>query len=305
MGTPAFAVPTLNALAERPDLCQVVAVVTQPDKPVGRHQELQPSAMKIAAQARGIAVLQPSKMRAPETETLLRSYSPDIAIVAAYGRILPKNLLDVPKIACVNVHASLLPKFRGASPIAHAILTGDQETGVALMKMDEGLDTGDVYCSAKLSIAADDTTGSLTPKLAKLGAQLLVDNFLAIVSGKLLPTPQDSTKATLAPPLHREDGKLDFRKSAQELERRVRAMQPWPGTFFLRNGDRIQVHRAHVVEHHCPTAGTVVAADNQGVVIACSHDVLALDEVTPAGRKKMPASSWAVGRGIGVNEIIS
>jgi methionyl-tRNA formyltransferase len=296
MGTPGFAVPALAALAERPDLCSVVAVVTQPDRPAGRGQKLTPSAVKLAAQARGIPVLEPTKMKPPETREQLAAYAPDLAVVAAYGRILPKQLLELPKHGCLNIHASLLPRHRGASPITHAILEGDREVGVAIMQMNEGLDTGPVYAMRSRPASPDDTTGTLTVTLAEMGAQLLLDILPSILDGSLAPKPQDDAKSTYAPILKKEDGHLDFTQPAEQLERRIRAMLPWPMAYTQKGDQRITILKAHVTDGSGPP-GEVIEAGKSGVAIATGKNALHLDEVQPAGKKPMPASAWAAGRG--------
>ncbi len=310
MGSPAFAVPALSLLAERPDLCHIVAVVTQPDKAAGRGRKLFPSAIKTAAEARGIPVLQPTKMRSPQTTADLAAFKPDIMVVAAYGRILPKTLLDLPPLGCINIHASLLPKHRGASPIAHAILANDEEAGVGIMQMDEGLDTGAVFAERSISIAPDDTAFTLTIKLAELGATLLADTLPAILNGSLKAIPQSSTGMSYAPLLTKQDGRLDFTLGAEELSRRIRAFSPWPGSFcFLGRAEaegarqRVQVLTAEVVPG-IPNgvSGTVVNCDKQGIVVCCQHSLLRLTTIKPAGKKAMAGGAWVAGRGVRVED---
>jgi len=295
MGSPAFAVPSLLALLADERRYEVVGVVAQPDKPAGRGQRLTPAEVKVAAAARGVQVLTPVKMKAEETRAALAALSPDLVVVAAYGRILPPSLLALPRFGCINVHASLLPRHRGASPIAHAILEGDRESGVALMRMDEGLDTGPVYVQRALPIAAADTAGTLSVKLAELGATLLCDALPDILRGALAPTPQTGI-ATYAPLLDKQDGRLDFSLSAAALERRVRAMQPWPGAFACRGQVRVQVLSAAVEPGRAGEPGTVLEAGKRGLVVACGEDSLLILELKPAGKAAMPASAFVAGR---------
>lgn len=299
MGTPAFAVPSLALLTERPDLCHVVATVTQPDKPQGRGRKMAACPVKIAASARGIPCLAPTRLKAPETYDELAAFAPDLIVVAAYGRILPPTLLALPRLGCINVHASLLPKYRGASPIAHAIAAGDTESGVAIMRMEAGLDTGPVYAMAALPIAPTDTCNSLTIKLAESGAQLLVRTLPDIIAGRAEAVPQDDAGATYAPLLTKDDGWLDFRLPAAQLARHVRAFHPWPGTFVVHGGNRLAVLGAHAVDAPAPgVPGVVLEASNRGVVIQCGQGALCLDEVKPAGKNAMPASAYVAGRSI-------
>ena len=279
MGTPAFAVPALSALTERPDLCEVVAVVTQPDRPAGRGRKVVAGPVKTAALARGIAALSPTKLKAPETHALLAELRPDLAVVAAYGRILPPAILELPRLGCINIHASLLPRYRGASPIAHAIAAGDAESGVGIMRMDAGLDTGPVFAMQALPITENDTCGSLTIRLAELGAALLMQTLPSILDGSCVARPQDDAAATYAPLLRKEDGALDFAKGAEILARQVRAFYPWPGAFVWHGGSRLSILKAHAVANQPKVpAGTVLQADGRGLLVACAQGCLQLDE---------------------------
>jgi methionyl-tRNA formyltransferase len=302
MGTPEFAVPSLVALCQQTATCRVVGVFSQPDRPAGRGQKLTVSPVKAVAASRGLAVATPSKMRVPETETLLRDWAPDLVVVAAYGRILPPSLLAVPRFGCVNVHASLLPRHRGASPIAHAILLGDRHTGISIMRMDEGCDTGPVYLQADVAIEQTETTGSLTLKLATVGAQLLVEALPQILAGQLQPASQDHARATLAPLLNKSDGALDWRRDAQALERQVRAYDPWPVAFSRLGQMRVQIHRSRVDPGSGAAPGEVLQADANGVVVACGTDRLVALELTPEGRKRMSAAAWVAGRGVQIGD---
>ncbi len=316
MGSPAFAVPALSMLAERPDLCVIVGVVCQPDKPAGRGRKLTPCAVKIAALARGIPILEPRRLKTAETRDAMAELKPDIAVVAAYGRILPPQILELPPLGCINIHASLLPKYRGASPIAHAIMAGDAQAGVGIMQMEEGLDTGPVFAEARCDISADATCGSLTIQLAQLGAVLILDALPKIVARELTPSPQIDADSTYAPLLKKEDGHLDFSKSAEFISRRIRGLNPWPGCFTYKGELRLQVLSARVCDFtgaatadNQVAAGDVVQATGKGVIIRCGSaegwSFLRLMEVKPAGKKKMQAESWAAGRGIAMGDSLA
>ncbi|MBS2029451.1 MAG: methionyl-tRNA formyltransferase [Deltaproteobacteria bacterium] len=291
MGTPDFAVPLVEAAST---LGELVAVVTQPDKPKGRGNELAAPPVKEWALAHGIPVWQPVKIKTGEFEAQLRAVQPDVAVVAAYGRILPKGVLDAPRLGCVNVHASLLPKLRGAAPIQWAIANGESETGVCLMQMDEGLDTGAVLARRAIPIAADETGGSLFDKLSVLGRELLVAELPRFLKGELTPVPQDHAKHTLAPIIEKSNGELDFTKPAIELERRVRAFDPWPGTFTRVDGKLLKVLKARVVDGS-GAPGTVLRAGAEGLVVACGQGALAVEELQLEGRKRMRAADFLAG----------
>lgn len=302
MGTPEFAVPSLEQIAREATTYELVGVVTQPDRPAGRGQRVVASPVKAASMRLGVPVLQPTKMKAPQTHDAIAGWAPDVVVVAAYGRILPPHLLAIAPYGCINVHASLLPRHRGASPIAHAILCGDAETGVSIMKMDEGCDTGPVYARQSLAIAANDTTGTLGEKLAQLGAALLGETLPHILRGEVGPEAQQAELASVAPLLSKEDGGLDLRQSAVALERRVRAFDPWPGAYLTLGELRVAVVRA-CTESQCDApVGSVLAADRNGVLVACGEGALRLLDVKPAGRKQMSAAAWVQGRGVRVGD---
>ena len=244
MGSPDFALPTLSTLAKSH---QVVGVITQPDRASGRGRELKSPPVKTLALELNIPVMQPEKLRMPEPMEQLRAWAPDLIVVAAFGQILKKDVLDMPRYGCINVHASLLPRWRGAAPINAAILAGDEETGVTIMKMDVGLDTGPMFVKKSIRLNPDDTAGSVLGALSTLGANLLNETLPDIISGKLTAEPQPAEGSTYAPMLKKEDGLLDFTHPAIELERRVRAMNPWPGAWFEWNGSPLKVMRASVV----------------------------------------------------------
>src|SRR6266498_5078991 len=243
MGSPDFSLPTLRALAETYD---VVGVVTQPDRASGRGRELKPPPVKVLAQELKIPVIQPEKLRQPEAMEQLRAWNPELIVVAAFGQILRKDVLELPRYGCINVHASLLPRWRGAAPINAAILAGDEETGVTIMKMDVGLDTGPMLMQRSIRLTRDDTAGSVFETLSHLGADLLIETLTHYLSGKIQPVPQPEEGATYAPMLKKEEGHLDFTRPADELERRVRAFNPWPGAFMDFDGALLKVHRTHV-----------------------------------------------------------
>ncbi len=291
MGTPEFAVASLAACF---DIGDVVAVVTQPDKPKGRGQALSVSPVKALALERGVAVLQPPKLRTPPFSEELRKLTPDVCVVTAYGKILPKDVLEVPPLGCVNVHASLLPRFRGAAPIQWAIAHGDTETGVALMRMDEGLDTGPVIAMKRLPIAPDDTSAQLHEKLSRLGGEILRESLPAYLRGELKPVPQPSEGMVLAPMIQKEDGQLDFTKAAVELERRARAFTPWPGAFTGLNGARLKVHRTKVGTGQ-GAPGTILSASPVGIEVACGEGSLVLMDVQLEGKRVMSAAEFLQG----------
>lgn len=289
MGSPAFAVPSLRVAAEQ---CTVVGVVTQPDKPAGRGRQLTPSAVKLAALELGLPLIQPDKMR--EALPQLRSWRPDLILVAAFGKILRPEVLNLPPLGCVNVHASLLPRHRGAAPVAAALLAGDPETGVTLMKMDEGLDTGPILSARAIPISPADTAATLTARLAALGAELLRDCLPDLLAGKLAPRPQDGSRATYAPQLKKEDGLLRFTDPAVALERRVRAMNDWPGAYITYSGQSIKILRAHVRPDRFAAPGRVIQVDGQPA-LGTAEGALVLDEIQPAGKKPMPAADYLNG----------
>lgn len=298
MGTPAFAVASLDACLE---LGEVVAVVTQPDKPRGRGQEVSFSPVKERALERGLTVLQPPKIRGTDFDATLRALLPDVAVVTAYGKILPQEVLDAPRLGSVNVHASLLPRFRGAAPIQWAIASGDAETGVCLMKMDAGMDTGPVLACERLSIGPEDTSASLHDALSALGGRVLRAHLPRYLDGALSPTPQPETGVVMAPMIKKEDGELDFTRPAVELERRLRAFTPWPGAFTTLEGKGFKVHKARTSEAR-GEPGTVLSAGPEGLEVACGEGALVMLAVQPEGKRVMTAGEFLAGRKIGVGE---
>ena len=291
MGSPDFAAIALKRLAQN---FNVVGVVTQPDQRAGRGKKLVSPAVKIMADELGIPTIQPRRVRDAESMDALRRFAPDLIVVAAYGQILRPELLQLPPLGCINIHGSLLPRWRGAAPIQAAILAGDAETGITIMMMDEGVDTGDMLSKRAIPIADDDTAGTLFDKLAPLGAELLVETLPKYLSGELKPQPQPEEGATYAKMLKKEDGRLDFSQSAEELERRIRAFFPWPGTFFEWDGKPLKVLRARVDEQKSPGNGSKLIVE--GVpAIGTGEGVLVLDEVQPAGKKPMDGKSFLAG----------
>lgn len=295
IGTGDIGLPSLEWLLSTPKH-EVVGVVTQPDKPAGRKLVLTPPEVKVRALAAGLPVLQPPKIRNIVEE--LKAFDADVAVVVAYGQLLPKSVLEVPRHACLNIHASLLPRHRGASPIQAAIREGDAETGVTIMFMDEGLDTGDILLMDALPILPEDTGGSLHDKLALAAPASLEKALDLIAAGSPPRTPQDHTRATHCGKLKREDGRLDWTRPAQELERLIRAYQPWPGTSCLLPGDRPwKVHRASLLEGEaCAAPGTLVSTDPKtGLIVSCGSGLLKLEEVQAEGGKRLAAADFLRG----------
>lgn len=291
MGSPAFAVPTLRELAAA---YQVVGVVTQPDRPAGRGRVLTPPPVKVLAQTLGIDVIQPEKLREPEAQARLQEWAPDLIVVTAFGQILRKSVLALPRYGCINVHASLLPRWRGAAPIQAAILNGDAQTGATIMIMDPGVDTGPILSQQPMDIQPDDTAETLGSRLSEAGARLLMQTLPGYLEGSIKPQPQDETHATYASMLSKEDGLLDFSQPAEGLERRVRAFNPWPGAFFDWQGKPLKVHRAHVIPCDSTVPGTHCTLDHLPAV-QTAQGCLALDEVQPAGKRPMTGREFLSG----------
>ena len=291
MGSPDFALTSLRLLAQH---YQVVGVVTQPDRASGRGRELKAPPVKILAQELNIPFMQPQKLRDPEAMQQLTEWNPDLIVVAAFGQILKKDVLDMPRYGCINIHASLLPRWRGAAPINAAVLAGDEETGVTIMKMDVGLDTGPMLAMKSIRIKPDDTAGSLFEALSTLGADLLIETLPAYMEGTLTPQPQPADGATYAPMLKKEDGRLDFTQPAVELERRIRAMNPWPGAWFEWDGNLLKVSRGAVSEAKGKEVGSRLIVEGRPAV-RCADGVLILEEVQPPGKKMMPGKAFLSG----------
>jgi methionyl-tRNA formyltransferase len=296
-GTPEFAVPGLRALAEVAD---VTLVVTQPDRPKGRGMKLAPPPVKVLAEQLGIPVVQPTKIRTPEFAESLRAQQADVALVIAYGRILPNAVLAAPRIGCLNVHASLLPKLRGAAPIQWSIVRGERETGVCLMGVEEGLDTGPVYARESLIIGRDETSAELSLRLSELGANVVRSELPRVVAGELIAEPQDHARATLAPILSKQDGEVDWTRPARELHDLARGFAPWPSAFTWVSGTdaRLKLHRTLVLEEQGAhgQAGEVVAATRDGIDVACGAGVLRILELQAEGARRLGAAEFLVGQ---------
>lgn len=286
-GTPDFAATHLAALLQ--SVHEIVAVYTQPDRPAGRGKQLTASPVKQLAQQHSIPVLQPLHFREAHDRTQLANLQPDIMVVVAYGLLLPQAVLDIPRLGCINVHASLLPRWRGAAPIQRAIEAGDTETGVCIMQMEAGLDTGPVLHRATCAISADDTAASLHDRLAQLGAQTLLPALDALAAGNLSATPQQHTQATYAHKLNKEEAHLDFSRTAQALSQQVRAFHPFPVSWCqLPNGERLRVWRAQYEEkNNQAAAGSVLALDAEGLRVACGTGALLITELQLPNRNRM------------------
>jgi methionyl-tRNA formyltransferase len=295
MGTPDFAVPGLQALL---DAYNVVGVVTQPDRPAGRGRRLQPPPVKVLAEAAGVPVYQPHSLRSEEAAGPLRAWQPDLIVVAAYGQILRPHVLKLPPYGCLNVHASLLPRWRGASPIQHALLAGDSETGVTLMKMDTGMDTGPVYVQESVAVAPADTAATLHDRLALLGGELLSKHLDAILNGRLPPVPQDDSQATYAPLIRKEDGRLDWHQSAEQLARRVRALTPWPGAFTIWQGKILKIIEARAtgpMDLPAGRPGEVIGSTETAVVLTAEGG-LQLEVLQLEGKRPVVVAEFLRGR---------
>jgi len=307
MGTPELARTVFMHLADAgPALGSVVGVFAQPDKPVGRNLHLSPPPVKVEALARGIPVFQPAQARDPESLQQLREWQPDVVVVAAYGQILPQALLDVPRYGCINVHTSLLPRWRGAAPIQWAIAEGDSETGVSLMRMEAGLDTGPVFAVARTPVLDTDNGSTLHDRLAILGAELLVQSLPGYLDGSLPPATQPIEGVTYARKISRDDGRLDWSLPARTLWRRVRAFTPWPGAFCrMPLSDApdsptrlLKVHSVEPDDTLTGVPGKIISTGKDGIAIACGSGGLKLLEVQPEGGRRMPAAAFAAGHSI-------
>lgn len=305
MGTPDFAVPPLRALAEAG--YTVSAVVTQPDKPKGRGKTMMPTPVKEEAVKYGIPVLQPARVRSPEFLEVLKNLNPDIIVVAAFGQIIPQTILDLPKYGCINIHASLLPKYRGAAPIQQAILDGEKESGVTIMKMSVGLDTGDMISKAVVPILEEETGGSLFDKLSEAGAKLLLDTLPTIEDGTAQYEKQPEESPTpYAAMITREQGCMDFSKSAEELERLVRGMNPWPSAYTFLNGKNLKIWKCSVLaEESGKEPGTVYKTDKNGIYVSCKKGSLLLRELQLEGKKRMDAAAFLRGYSIEEGTVLS
>ncbi len=291
MGSPDFAVPALRALITGG--YPVVGVITQPDRPSGRGNTLTPPPVKAAAVELGLEVYQPETLRAPESMQRLREWNPGLIVVAAFGQILRPEVLNLPRHGCVNIHASLLPRHRGAAPIQAALLAGDKETGITIMLMDAGIDTGPMLAQHGMEISPTDTGGSLFEQLSIMGGELLLKTLPPYLRGELSPQPQPAAGATYAPMLKKEDGLLDFARPAAALERKIRAFSPWPGTFMPWQGMTLKIHKAHIEPGNAEAGKQVIVGGLPAV--GASEGILVFDELQPPGKAKMPGKAFLAG----------
>ena len=307
MGTGDIAIPSFRWLLDTPGI-EVIALVTQPDKPVGRHQEIQPPEIKKLALARGVRVLQPVKMRAPESVAEVQSLGAELIVVMAYGQILPKPVLDAPRLACLNLHASLLPRWRGAAPIQAAIEAGDAATGVTVMYMAEGLDTGDILLMHETPIADTDTGGSLHDRLADVAAAALAEALPLVAAGRAPRVPQDNARANYAPKLSRENGRIDWSATPVQIERRIRAMNPWPAAHtFLPTpaGPRqLKIFAAVPEGGAAGSPGEVLRADTQGLLVAAPGGAMLLGDIQLEGKRRLSAGEFLRGHPIAPGTIL-
>ena len=308
MGTPAFAVPSLAALLACNE--EVVAVVTQPDRPKGRGRKLTPPPVKELALGAGLPVLQPDKIRGANFLMQLKEYRPDLLVVAAYGKILPGDLLNMPSLGTINVHGSLLPKYRGAAPVQWAIINGESETGITIMQMDEGMDTGDILLPKKVSIAHDDTSASLMAKLSTVGGAALTEALNLLHKSELIPAKQDDSQATSAPPLTKDMARIDWSKSAWEISCLIRGLDPWPMAHTMLANKRLRLFRPLVVDnisegdYQNSKPGALCRADSQGLLVTTGKDYLLLREVQLEGGKRMNAGSFLSGHPLTTGQVL-
>lgn len=314
MGSPEFAVPCLRALCEHHD---VALVVSQPDKPAGRGAQLTAPAVKLAALPLGLTVIQPRSARTAELRDALVASRAELAVVVAYGKILPKAVLDALPRGCINVHASLLPRYRGAAPVQWAVIRGETETGVSIMQLDEGMDTGPVLLERRVAIGPAETAGELLGRLAPIGATALLDALAAIAAGTAHPVPQDHPRATHAPMLAKTDGAIDFAQPAAQVAARIRGVDPWPGAHAVLRGQPVKLFRAQLGPARVPAElpapapaappppGTVLAIDASGARIACHDGAVVIAELQSPGRKRLTASQLASGRALAAGDVLT
>lgn len=303
LGTPDFAVPCLRILQEKTD---ILAVVTQPDRPKGRGHQLQASPVKEAALAYGLTVLQPEKIKTEEFTAKLEAMAPDLIVVVAFGQILSQRILDIPRLGCVNVHASLLPRYRGAAPIHWSIINGETETGVTTMLMDAGLDTGDMLLKDKVAITPDMTTAELHDKLMDMGAGLLAQTVDGLAAGTIVPEKQDDSLSNYAGLLKKETGHVDWTKSAQEVHNLVRGLNSWPVAWTLLNGKNYKLWRTKALEGDSKQApGTVVELTNKSFQVATGKGLLEVLEIQPPNKKRMNAGDFVRGHGVSIGDVFN
>lgn len=305
MGSPDFAVPSLHAVHRR---CDLRAVISQPDRPAGRGRKLRPPAVKVAAEALGVPVLQPTKVRKGRLAAALATYAPEVIVVTAYGRILPRDVLELPAHGCINVHASLLPRWRGAAPIQRAVLAGDAQTGVAIMQMDIGCDTGPVYRMQATPIGPDETSGQLFVRLAELGGEVL-DGFLAAFPDVPPPTDQADLdgEPVHAAKLDKAEGEVDWSASASRVRDHVRGMDPWPAAWTTRGGARLKLFASGASERARPDdaqPGQVLAVDEVGAHVCCGDAVVRIGQIQAPGKRRMSARDYAAGHGFAPGEAL-
>lgn len=301
MGTPEFAVPTLKALIESNH--NVVGVFTQPDKAVGRKQIMTPPPVKVCAEENGIPVFQPNSLKNPEAEELIKSLAPELMVVVAYGKILPLDILNIPKYGCINGHASILPRHRGASPIQWALVCGDKTTGVTTQLMGEGIDTGDILLTEETAILEDETAGQLHDRLSVVTASLMIKTIEGVEKGTITPIKQDDSLANYAPIINKEMGYLKFDKTAEEICNLIRGFNPWPAAYFMLEGKRVKVFAAKVSDSTNKAPATVVKSSGELVIACADGTAISLIEIQPEGSKRMSAKDYLVGHKI--NEGIS
>lgn len=307
MGTPDFAVDSLAALVESSDH-EIVAVITQPDRPKGRGQKVLMTPVKEYALEKNLVVLQPAKIRTPEFIEELKALAPELIVVVAFGQFLPKEILELPKYGCINVHASLLPKYRGAAPIHYAVMNGEKESGVTIMRMDKGMDTGAMLAKVATYIGEDMTMGELHNELKVAGAHLLLEVIRGIEDGTIKDMPQNDAEATYASLLDKEIEKIEWSKSASEIHNKVRGLNPWPGAYtLLPDGRKLKIWQTRVMtkENAGTKPGTVVAFSKEGFIVACGNGCLEVIEVQPESKKKMPADVYCNGYKMKLGEILS
>lgn len=295
-GTPQFAVPTLEALIARG--FQIDLVVTNPDEPSGRSYELKPPPVKVVAKKAGLPVFQPRSLKDADTQAFISKYHPDAIVIVAYGHLIPPWMIDLPRLGCINLHASLLPKYRGAAPIAWALIRGERTTGVTTMKIDAGLDTGDMLLRRDTKIRDDDTAETLSARLSAIGAELMVETLERLERGEVVPQPQDHAQATLAPRLKKEDGRVDWSLTAEDIARRVRGLQPWPGAYTTVRGKNLRLWTAAAATAKSPPTlepGTVRVSGDK-LLVACGQETtLEIRELQLEGRKRMSARDFLNG----------
>ncbi|MCX7892000.1 MAG: methionyl-tRNA formyltransferase [Burkholderiales bacterium] len=293
-GTPEFAVPALDALVTAGE--DIALVLTRPDRPAGRGLAVSESPVKRAALAHGLPVFQPHSLKDAEAQARIAATRPDLLVVAAYGLILPQAVLDVPRLGAINIHASLLPRWRGAAPIQRAILAGDEETGVSIMCMEVGLDTGPVLLEERIAIGAEDTAGTLHDALAALGARLVVEAVEALAEGRLRPTPQPAAGVTYAAKIEKSEARIDWAQPAEDVDRRIRAFNPSPGAVTTLDGAEVKLWRSRIAPRGAGAPGLVLAASPaEGVVIACGKGAVAVTELQKAGGKRLAAGDFLRG----------